>query len=70
MLNQVSTSFPDIFSYAFQVYSGLNPLVYLNGEETVVLESQQGVHQGDPLGQALFSIGMQPILVNLQNSHL
>ena len=44
--------------------------MYLNGEETAVLESQQGVHQEDPLGPALFSIGMQPILINLQNSHL
>ena len=70
MLNQVSTSFPDIFSHAFQVYSGLIPLIYQNGEETVVLKSQQDVHQGDPLGPALFSIRMQPILVPSEQSIL
>ena len=33
----------------------------------VILSSQEDVHQGDPLGSALFSIAMQPILKDLQS---
>ena len=66
LLNQVLTTFPDIYTHAALVYSDINTLIYLQRSHPVILSSQ-GVHQGDPLGPALFSIAMQPILEDLQS---
>ena len=67
LLNQVLTTFPDIYNHAALVYSDINPLIYLQRSHPVILSSQEGVHQGDPLGPALFSIAMQLILEDLQS---
>ena len=67
LLNQVLTTFPDIYNHAALVYSDINPLIYLQRSHPVILSTQEGVHQGDPLGPALFSIAMQPILEDLQS---
>ena len=67
LLNHVLTMFPDIYNHAALVYSDINPLIYLQRFHSVILSSQEGVHQGDPLGSALFSITMQPILEDLQS---
>ena len=48
MLNQVRGSFPDIYNHATQMYTGVSPLVYLYGKETVIINSQEGVDHGDP----------------------
>ena len=37
-------------------------LIYNTGKGVARLSSSQGVHQGDPLGPALFSAAIQPIL--------
>ena len=66
LLKQVLTTFPDIYNYAAVVYSDINPLIYLQRSHPVFLSSQEGVHHGDPLCPALFSIAMQPILEDLQ----
>ena len=66
LLNQVLITFPDIYNHTAMVYSDINPLIYLRRSHPVILSSQ-GVHQGDPLGPALFSIAMQPILEDLQS---
>ena len=39
------------------------------GSETVVIPSEEGVHQGDPLGPALFSLAIHPVLSQLQKDH-
>ena len=67
LLNQVLTVFPDIYNHAALVYSDINPLIHLQRSYLVILSSQESVYQGDPLGPALFSIAMQPILENLQS---
>ena len=69
MLSQVRGSFPDIYNHATQMYSGVSPLVYLYGKETVIINSHEGVHQGDPLGSALFSMAFHPHLSSLQSQH-
>ena len=69
LLNQVLTTFPDIHNHTALVYSDINPLIYLQISHPVILSSHEGVHQEDPLGSALFSIAMQPILEDLQSHH-
>ena len=69
MLPQVAESFPDLYPHVFQMYSGFSPLLFQKGEESYLLSSQEGVHQGDPLGPILFSLTIHPLLVDLQKSH-
>ncbi len=69
MLNQVCGSFPDIYNHVTQMYSRVSTLVYLYGKETVIINSPEGVHQGDPLGPALFSMAIHPHLSSLQSQH-
>ena len=60
LLNELAASFSDIYN---QMYSGYNHLIFNNGTESVVLQSAEGVHQGDPLGPALFSVVIHPLLI-------
>ena len=69
MLPQVAKSFPDLYPHVFQMYSGFSPLLFQKGEESYLLSSQEGVHQGNPLGPILFSLTIHPLLVDLQKSH-
>ena len=69
LMPQVAKSFPDVYQLVFQVYSRCNPLISCHGEQPHVLSSQEGVHQGDPLGPMLFSAAIHPLLVDLQESH-
>ena len=69
LLEKMSHNFPDSFSHVTQMYSSLSPLVYLQGDHTVVLSSEEGVHQGDPLVPVLFSAGIQLLLSKLQEKY-
>ncbi len=51
------------------MYANVGHLVYQMGEETVLINSEEGVHQGDPLGPVLFSLTMHPVLKQLQLQH-
>jgi hypothetical protein len=50
-------------SFLHWSYGAPTPLLSGNGE--VICQSSTGVRQGDPLGPALFSIALQPILLKL-----
>ena len=69
MLQQICNSFPDLYPHAFSMYGHVSSLVYTMGERTVILQSQEGVHQGDPLGPSLFAIAIQPLLFEVQKRH-
>ena len=54
MLNEVCKAFPNLFSHIQQMYGHSSSLVYLQGSSSIVIPSQEGVHQGDPLRLVLF----------------
>ena len=51
------------------MYATVNSLVYLQGNTSVIRESQERVHQGDPLGPALFSTAIHSYLSSLQEKN-
>ena len=51
------------------MYNGFSPLVFNDGHNAHLLLSQEGVHQGDPLGTMLFSTALHPFLLDLQMGH-
>ena len=57
---------PKFFRLAKWAYDTPAPLVVGVGEEQTVLESAEGVRQGDPLGPFLFSLGFRPLLEQLK----
>ena len=65
LLQQVMESFSILTNHVMQMYSGFGPLIFLQNNVPVILSSQEGIHQGDPLGPVLFSLGIQQTLVNL-----
>ena len=69
LLQEVSSSFPDIFHHIQQMYLNVYSLVFLQKTKPVVLNSEQDIYQGDPLGPALFSTAIHPILVNIQKEN-
>ena len=62
VLQQIAQDFPDIYPHVKQFYRVPSSLIYNTGKRVARLSSSQGVHQGDPLGPALFSAAIQPIL--------
>ena len=47
----------------------LSTLIYVTEGRVELLTSSQGVHQGDPLGAALFSVAIHPILCQVVERH-
>ena len=68
LLQQVMKSFPILTNHVMQMYSGFGPLVFLQNNVPVILSSQKDIHQGDPVGPVLFSLGIQQTLVDLQSN--
>ena len=62
VLQQIAQDFSDIYPHVKQFYGVPSSLIYNTGKRVARLSSSQGVHQGDPLGPALFSADIQPIL--------
>ena len=50
LLQQVMKSFPILSSHLNPVYSGFDPLIFLQNNILVILSSQEGIHLEDPLG--------------------
>ena len=69
ILSQVMKVFPEIYHHVRQMYDSPSTLIYVKGKDIVKLQSEEGVHQGDPLGPVLFSIALQPIIASVQDRH-
>ena len=65
MLEQVQQYLPEIYPFVSAGYS-IHSNLYFGKHK---LLSEEGVHQGDPLGPLLFSLTMHSVLENL-NSEL
>ena len=56
LLQHVMKSFPILTNHVMQMYSGSGPLIFLQNNVPVILSSQEGIHQGDPLGPVTSSV--------------
>src|SRR6218665_3289897 len=63
MLKAVHETIPEIYPFALQVYSA--PSILRFGH--LLLQSETGPQQGDPLGPLLFSLPLQPMLQALES---
>ena len=61
LLNAVKDRLPELYPFLYQCYRDDSTLLY---NDTEILSSS-GVQQGDPLGPALFSLILQPIISSL-----
>ena len=66
-LQEVGSHFPELYGHVKQMYGHSGPLLYFNGHNTCIIESQEGVHQGDPLRPALLVI--HPIICKAQETY-
>ena len=63
ILNLVKIKLPKIYNYVHQCYDHITNLRF--GSE--ILDSSEGVQQGDPLGPFLFSLGIQEIVSSMES---
>ena len=63
MLRQVKDRAPQAHYYAYQAYAQETDLYY----NDTVISSATGVQQGDPMGQALFSLGIHELASRLES---
>ena len=64
LCHMIKEKIPKLYSYLWQCYSEPSKLFY-NGQ---TIESCVGCQQGDPLGPAIFSLAIQPVLENLKSN--
>ena len=69
IMEQVSLTFPELYNHVIQMYGKPSSLVFMQGSFTVVIPSEEGVHQGDPLGPVLFAMAIHPVSTKIQKSH-
>ena len=60
---------PSIMPFTQFLYGQPSPLVYRGRENTAVIMSCEGVHQGDPLGPFYFCIAINAMLQDFQENH-
>jgi len=60
MLEALSSTIPELFTFVHSAYATSSMLQFDN----FVIQSSEGVQQGDPLGPLLFSITVHPLLIN------
>lgn len=61
LLAEVKSNTPEIYNYLLHCYADPTKLMYRSNE----LSSEVGCQQGDPLGPAIFSLAINPIIQNL-----
>ena len=61
MLESVKEYAPELFAFADSAYE--HPLLLFCGDH--IVESAEGVQQGDPLGPLLFCFVIQPVVLKL-----
>lgn len=63
LLTEVKKHLPDAYGYLWQCYRAPSKLLF--GDK--IIESSTGCQQGDPLGPAIFSLAIHPIITNLNS---
>ena len=63
LLSIIQNHYPEIYPFIWQCYS--TPSALLFGDH--IIQSSSGVQQGDPLGPALFSLSLQPLVDSLSS---
>ena len=64
-IRQLKTFYPGLFPFVASCYRGPGPLFFGSGSFAATLYSQNGIHQGDPLGPLLFSLAIEPIIAQV-----
>ena len=68
ILNQVKQHTPEIYQYVYQSYSQISSLFFGNHSENgCVIDSKEGVQQGDPLGPFLFSLAIRELILSCES---
>ena len=60
---------PCILPFTKLLYGQPSPLIYRGNNSSTVLSSQQGVHQGDPLGPFYFCVAINACVQQFQDNH-
>ncbi|KAJ0182426.1 hypothetical protein K1T71_001795 [Dendrolimus kikuchii] len=63
LLTQIKENIPNSFGFLWQCYSTPTKLMYKNN----LIDSAVGCQQGDPLGPAIFSLAIHPIITRLNS---
>lgn len=63
LLAEIQNHIPEIYNYLWQCYGLDSKLLYRNH----LINSCSGCQQGDPLGPAIFSLAIQPIILSLNS---
>lgn len=63
LLAEIRNNIPELYNYLLHCYADPTKLMYRHHE----LSSEVGCQQGDPLGPAIFSLALNPIIQNLQS---
>ncbi len=69
IMEHVSLAFPDLYNHVIQMYGKPSSFVFMQGSSTLIIPSEKGVHQGDPLGPVPFATAIHPVLTKIQKSH-
>ncbi|XP_063617938.1 uncharacterized protein LOC134790882 [Cydia splendana] len=63
LLTEIKNNIPEIYNYLLHCYDDPTNLIYREN----VLSSEVGCQQGDPLGPAIFSLAINPIIQKLKS---
>ena len=58
ILNEVRKNVPMIYPFIFQAYSSSSMLYF----DQYIIDSEEGIHQGDPVGPFLFALGIKDLV--------